>query len=129
MLGKSFTLILSNDEQKVLQIGPNLNPTVGREQKGVRPVYVAFCFSKDLFFGFPLTTKNKSSDWFIPVCFCETEKPTSNIILSQGRTFDTKRLIRKIGKAKYELLNEVMNSFWKLFKKSTAAPNDAASEP
>lgn len=92
----------------------DLNPIIGSEQRGVRPVYIAHQFSRDLLWVFPLTTKNKTGSWYLPFFFDEQFPPRSNLILSQSRTIDRKRLIRKIGKAHVSEFGRVMIAFQRL---------------
>lgn len=91
-----------------------LEPTVGSEQRGLRPVYVAHKFDEHLLWAFPLTTKKKTGSWYIPFLLEGQEAPTSSVILSQSRTIDSKRLVRKIGKANIQEYHKISKAFYKL---------------
>lgn len=74
-----------------MAIGEN----VGFEQDGkgknfTRPVLVIKGFSKNLFWGIPLTTKNKNGK-FYKKCYA-INNVECNIILSQLRAFDASRI-------------------------------------
>lgn len=94
----------------------NLSPTMGKEQYGVRPVYIAHKFSQELLWVFPLTTKHKKGTWFIPFLFEKQQEASSFLILSQSRTIDKKRLIRKMGKANLYQFHLIMKAFFTLMK-------------
>jgi mRNA-degrading endonuclease toxin of MazEF toxin-antitoxin module len=80
-----------------LSVGHN----VGFEENGKgpafrRPVLVVRGFSKEVFWGVPLTSKIKSGIYYHT--FTITGATTqSTALLSQLRTFDTKRMISKVG--------------------------------
>ncbi len=82
-----------------VRVGEN----VGFEQSGkgkdfLRPVLVFKKFSKELFWGIPLTSslKNKDKKYYFAFSSPSYEKQ-SVAILSQIKLFDSKRLIYKIG--------------------------------
>ena len=92
-----------------MAIGEN----VGFEQDGkgknfTRPVLVIKGFSKNLFWGIPLTTKNKNGK-FYKKCYA-INNVECNIILSQLRAFDASRIWGKhIGTVNKEELLEIKN--------------------
>lgn len=94
----------------------NLNPTIGSEQRGFRPVYIVKMFTPLLFLSFPLTRRKKDSIWQIPFTLESHKSNESYIILSQPRTLDVKRLKRRIGKGKYGMLPIVLDRFISLIK-------------
>ncbi len=78
-----------------MSIGEN----IGFEQNGKgnifsRPILIVKKFSKNLFFGIPLSTKIKDGSFFYNFEFIGKQ---SNALLVQGRLFDSKRLENKIG--------------------------------
>lgn len=92
---------------------------IGFEQDGKgkifsRPVLVLKKFSKNLFFGIPLSTQVKEGSFFYEFML---KGCTSNALLVQGRLYDSKRLENKIGminkqdfyklKSKYKKLLDV----------------------
>ncbi len=100
-------------ERDVLFIRMGLN--VGYEQNGkgdefLRPVVVIKVFNRSLFFGVPLTSQEKSGDFFMDITFMHREEEISNTaILVQARAFDTKRVKYKKGvvpTAVFEALKE-----------------------
>lgn len=61
----------------------------GRGQRFWRPVLIVRKFNHNLFYGVPLTTRNKTSPYQIPVMLKGVER---FVIISQLRTLDAKRL-------------------------------------
>ncbi|MDO8454900.1 MAG: type II toxin-antitoxin system PemK/MazF family toxin [Sulfurimonas sp.] len=90
----------------------NLGENVGFEQNGkdtafLRPVVVIRKFSKNLFFGVPLSTSTKDGNFFYQFSFIENKISTA--LLVQAKTFDVKRLERRIGmigKRDFEIMKE-----------------------
>ena len=86
----------------------NMGKNVGFEQNGkgekfLRPVIVLKIFSKNLFFGIPLTSKIKNGNFFEKIEFTYKNKVyLNNAILVQAKTFDTKRILYKKGMVKKE---------------------------
>jgi len=55
-----------------------------------------------MFFGFPITTRIKTSDWYVRIHF---EAARQSVVLNQGRSFSAKRLdtrMRGCDKVDYE---------------------------
>jgi len=78
-----------------MSIGEN----IGFEQNGKgeifsRPVLIVKKFSKNIFYGIPLSTKIKEGSFFYTFTF---QSKMSNALLVQGRLFDSKRLENKMG--------------------------------
>ncbi len=89
-----------------------LGLNVGDEEngKGVdyrRPVLVIKKFNRNIFWGIPLTTKNKDNKYYVPVIL---KNEVVSAIISQLRIIDVKRLDVKIGYVGLEDL-------WKVRKK------------
>ena len=92
---KSKIIIPKNREIYWASIGVN----VGFEQDGKgeifsRPVLVVKRYSKNLFFGVPLSTQIKEGSFFYTFTL---NKKQSNALLVQAKTYDTKRLENRIG--------------------------------
>lgn len=78
----------------------NIGENIGYEQNGkgedfVRPILVFRKYSNNLFCGIPLSTTLREGSFFFNFQFLE-EKPSSALLV-QAKTFDVKRLDRKIG--------------------------------
>ncbi len=78
----------------------HLGANVGFEQDGKgenfgRPVIVFRKFNKEVFWGVPLTTREKGGKFYLPIP-SENGEPRK-AILSQLRLMDAKRLYQKIG--------------------------------
>lgn len=72
-------------------IGQNLGDEEdGKGDAFTRPVLIVRGFSEHLFWGVPLSSQIKSGDFYYSFNFGDK---TSTAILSQMRTFDTRRLI------------------------------------
>jgi len=77
----------------------SVGENIGYEQNGKgrifsRPVLIVKRFSRNMFFGVPLSTKMKDGNFFFEF---ELLGKKSNALIVQGRLFDTKRLENKIG--------------------------------
>lgn len=77
----------------------SLGINIGYEQDGKhnffeRPVIIFKMFNKEMFWGIPLTTKDKISKHHFSFIH---KKRKQSIIISQLKLFDTKRLLRKMG--------------------------------
>jgi mRNA interferase MazF len=77
----------------------SLGENVGDEENGKgdmfrRPVLVFKKFNNNIFWGIPMSTKNKESFYYIKVTLRDIEQ---SVILSQLRLLGTKRLDTKIG--------------------------------
>jgi mRNA interferase MazF len=78
----------------------SLGVNVGSEQDGTglnydRPVLIIRGFNQHMFFGVPLTGKQKAGKYYFPLGKISDRDATA--ILSQALPIDTKRLIRKTG--------------------------------
>ena len=77
----------------------SIGVNIGHEQDGKgdifsRPVLVIKRYSKNMFFGIPLSTKIKEGSFFYEF---ELNNNKSNALLVQARLYDTKRLENRIG--------------------------------
>jgi len=78
----------------------SIGVNIGYEQDGKgeifsRPILVVKKYSKNIFFGVPLSTQIKQGSFFFTFNLNDKE---SNALLVQGRIYDIKRLENKIGK-------------------------------
>ena len=86
---------------------------VGREIYGKgtqfsRPDLIFKKLSADLFLGIPLTSQQKQGSWYVPVVYNDRE---GSAILNQIRTFDRKRLIKRIGTLSHEHFFRIQQAF------------------
>ncbi len=77
----------------------SIGENIGYEQNGKgeifsRPVVIVKRFSRNMFFGIPLSTQLKEGNFFFEL---ELLGVKSNALVVQGRLFDVKRLENKIG--------------------------------
>ncbi|MDD4855440.1 MAG: type II toxin-antitoxin system PemK/MazF family toxin [Sulfuricurvum sp.] len=77
----------------------SIGENIGFEQNGKgdifsRPVLVMKKFSRNIFFGIPLSTQLKQGNFFFEF---DLNGEKSNALIVQGRLFDAKRLENKIG--------------------------------
>ena len=102
----------------------NMGKNIGYEQNGkgeefLRPVVVLKVFSRNLFFGVPLTSKIKEGSFFETIEFTHKAKAYKNsAILVQARTFDVKRAFYKKGMIKKEDFKRLKDSLNKLLTPS-----------
>jgi len=83
----------------------NIGENIGFEQGGkgddfTRPLLVFKKFSKNMFFGIPLSTQRKDGSFFFEFTFKENKISTA--LLVQTKMYDVKRLDKKIGKISVE---------------------------
>ncbi|MEI6042200.1 MAG: type II toxin-antitoxin system PemK/MazF family toxin [bacterium] len=76
-----------------------LGENIGDEENGkgddfCRPVLVFKKFNNNIFWGIPMSTKEKESIYYIKVRLLDSVR---SVMISQVRTLDTKRLLKKIG--------------------------------
>ena len=97
----------------------NMGINIGREQNGkgeefLRPVVVIKIFNRNLFFGIPLTSKQKNGDFFLDISFThKNEEINSTAILVQAKSFDTKRVKYKKGIVSKDICEALKNELSK----------------
>ena len=92
---KSKIIIPKNREIYWASIGVNVRfEQDGKGEIFSRPVLVVKRYSKNLFFGVPLSTQIKEGSFFYTFTL---NKKQSNALLVQAKTYDTKRLENRIG--------------------------------
>ncbi len=82
----------------------------GKSSVYTRPVLILRKYGKQTFFGLPMTSKRKERAAYYPV---EFQQMQSSIILDQGRTLDSRRLIKRIGEFPEDKLKEFQEAFRK----------------
>lgn len=81
-------LIINEGEIRWCKIGLNVgNETYGKGKNFSRPVLVIKKFSRDVFWGIPITQRKRNGTWYF---YLKNIKRTA--ILNQMRLFDRKRL-------------------------------------
>ena len=98
----------------------NIGKNIGDEQNGkgkdfMRPLLVFRKYNNSLFCGIPLSTTIREGTFFYNFSFLDDK--TSSALLVQAKTFDVKRLDRKIGtinKTDFEKLEIKFKSLMKL---------------
>ncbi|MFA6138181.1 MAG: type II toxin-antitoxin system PemK/MazF family toxin [Sulfurimonas sp.] len=98
----------------------NIGENIGYEQNGkgddfMRPLLVFRKYSNKLFCGIPLSTTLREGSFFFNFKFLEDKE--SSALLVQTKTFDVKRLDRKIGtlnKDDFRQLEQKMKELMKL---------------
>jgi mRNA-degrading endonuclease toxin of MazEF toxin-antitoxin module len=89
------------------------NSKTTQKKDYTRPVLIFKKLSHTTFLGIPFTTKNKQGSWFYPLAIKDNE---SKLVFSQIRSFDTKRLqrrIEQIGGVEFERINKAFINFLK----------------
>jgi len=92
----------------------NLDPTIGNEQQGQRPVLI---LSRDVFneksgtvIAMALTSQEPKAGFPLTLEICSKKLPKQSWVkISQIRTLSTKRLGKKIGKATSEELYQIID--------------------
>lgn len=95
----------------------NIGQNIGFEQNGkgkdfTRPVLIFKKFSKQMFFGIPLSTQRKEGSFFFEFSFKENQISTA--LLVQTKLYDVKRLDKKIGKISVEDFEKLKRKFREL---------------
>lgn len=86
----------------------SVGANIGYEENGKnsdyeRPVLIYKKFNKDLIWAIPMTSKSKDNKYYFII------STNSVVILSQLRSFSSKRLIRKMGIISPEIHSEIKN--------------------
>ena len=97
----------------------NIGENIGFEQNGkddnfIRPLLVFRKYSNQLFCGIPLSTTLRDGSFFFDFQFIEEKK--SSALLVQAKTFDAKRLDRKIGMISIDDFKQLELKMKKLMK-------------
>jgi mRNA interferase MazF len=66
----------------------------GKSSSFTRPILIIKRYNQYSFLGLPLTTKDKTGTWYVPV---ELNGKRQIVIIAQGRVFDYRRLKEKMG--------------------------------
>ncbi len=77
----------------------------GKNEYFERPILVIKKFNKEMFWGIPLTSKEKKGEFFHEI---QHDAGTSWAILSQLKNFSSKRLLRKIGMVPIGTYSEIL---------------------
>jgi len=83
----------------------------GKNENFERPVLIIKKFNKEMFWGIPLTSNEKTGEFYQKI---KHDEGISWASLSQIKTFSTKRLLRKIGmigEEEFEIVHEKMRKF------------------
>lgn len=108
-------------------IGVNIGSEQHSQSKDFsRPVLVVIKFNRTLFLGVPLTTKIKKDEGF-RFNFCLNAVDNDALIL-QMRSFDSKRLIHKIGMLSVPEFQEISGIIVGMFSKNMKTPQKGVSE-
>ena len=94
----------------------SIGENIGFEQNGkselfTRPVLVLKRFTKNMFFGIPLSSQIKQGSFFYDF---QLDGEKSNALLVQARLYDTKRLEKKIGMISKEDFQNLKKKFGEL---------------
>lgn len=99
---KSSTMI-KEGEICWCKIGLNIgNETIGKGKEFNRPVLIIKKFSSDVFWGVPLTSKNKIGSWYY---YLKNQNRT--LILNQMKIFDRKRLQSRVAQISNKQLKDI----------------------
>lgn len=76
-----------------------LGENIGHEENGKgddfrRPVLIFRKFNNNMFWGLPLSTKNKHNEYYVQIFLADI---IQSVMISQLRTLDTKRLDTRMG--------------------------------
>ena len=97
----------------------NLGKNIGYEQNGkgedfMRPLLIFRKYNNKLFCGIPLSTTIREGSFFYSFNFLDDKE--SSALLVQAKTFDVKRLDRKIGTINIDDFEKLELKFKKLMK-------------
>jgi len=106
------------DEREVwwCSVGVNVGvETDGKNEHFERPVLVIKKFNGDMFWGVPLTSKEKTGAHYLKVTH---SSGFSWVMLSQIRVFSTKRMLRKLGVITEDSFKETVEKIGEYIKSS-----------
>jgi mRNA interferase MazF len=83
-----------------------------KSQDYSRPVLIVKKFNNQIFIGIPLTTQRKDNPYYIPISFGQK---TGSAMISQIRSFSSKRLTRKMGKLEDSYYKNIVLHIKKFF--------------
>lgn len=86
----------------------------GKGESFSRPILVFKKFNEKLFWGIPMSTKNKDNKYYIQVNFKDN---ISSVMISHLRLYDVKRLIVRIGRLHKVEYNKIINNIINLLPK------------
>ncbi len=93
-------------------IGMNVGSELfGKGDRFLRPVLVLKKFSRTMFLGLPLTLREKQGSWFVETNVGSVRRWA---ILSQARTYDSRRFNNCVGEVDRETLSRILLQFVKL---------------
>ena len=102
-------------------IGINVGVEIyGKGKYFARPVIIFKKFAANSFLGIPLTTQPKTGIWYIPLVYSNKKQYA---ILSQVRTFDSRRLRDKMGALSEDVFEEIRKAFTKLYTQKIVTPH------
>ena len=110
---KSHAVLFKEGEIWWCSVGMNIGVEIfGKGEKFARPVIIFKKFNQYSFLGIPLTTQPKEGIWYFP--FVHNNKKQF-AVFSQIRTFDSNRLINKLGEMDESSLREIERQFLKAY--------------
>jgi mRNA interferase MazF len=111
---KEFIPFFHDREIWWCSVGVNVGDEIdGKNQYFERPVLIVRVFSREVFWGIPLTSKDRSGKYYFPIKLLD--RP-SVALLTQLRLFSGRRLLRKMSKISSEQYKYLKNSIIKLFE-------------
>lgn len=91
---RSVLVIFKEGQVWWCSVGVNVGHEIdGKGKPFRRPVLIVKKFSRTMLLAVPLTSKQRSGSWYAPIAIDGIQ---SNLVLSQVRVFDAKRLQRRI---------------------------------
>ena len=97
-----------------LSVGMNIGyEEYGKGEKFVRPVLVVKKYNRHIFFGVPLTTRLKDNPYYLEIIL---QRKNISALISQMRSFSTKRMSNKLGELDQEEYLKVLNSIEDMLK-------------
>jgi mRNA interferase MazF len=107
-------------------VGMNVGVEIyGKGKYFARPVVVLKKIDANSFLGIPLTTQPKTGVWYVPFVYASKKQYA---VLSQIRTFDSRRLRDKIGSLPESSIEEIRKSFAKLYILENSHPAQLPAE-
>ena len=90
-------------------VGVNVGYEIfGKDERFVRPVMIIRKYSPSTFFGLPMSSKRKPIDSYYPFSF---QGEDGSVLLDQGRVFDARRLVRRMGRANKKDVRKIKTAF------------------
>jgi len=91
------------------RVGMNVGSEIyGKGENFIRPILIFKKFDENMFLGISMTSKQKVGTWYVLISYDNKE---GRVILSQIKSMDKKRLVKRIGTLDADVFRKVQDAF------------------